>query len=163
MTKELSKQESSRGLLSRRGSESPFRSLRREMNRIFDDFWLEPFGAFEEWPGSFVPTIDVVEDDKEIRISSELPGMDEKDISVTVSDSTLTIQGEKKQEQEEKEKGFYRRESSYGTFHRVVDLPADVNEDKAEAEFRKGVLKIRLPKTAEAQTKAKKIKIKSAS
>jgi HSP20 family protein len=128
---------------------------------MFDNFWLEPFGVSEEWPGSFVPTIDVTENNKEIRISSELPGIDEKDINITVSDSMLTIQGEKKQEEEEKEKGFYCRESSYGTFRRVINLPAEVDESKAEAEFKKGVLKIKLPKTAQAKTKAKKIKIKS--
>jgi HSP20 family protein len=131
------------------------------MNRMFENFWLEPFGAFEEWPGAFVPTVDVTEEDKEVRISAELPGMDEKDIDVTVRNNILTIQGEKKQEQEEKQKGFYRKESSYGTFRRVIDLPAEVDESKAEAEFKKGILRIRLPKTAEAQTKTKKIKIKS--
>jgi HSP20 family protein len=161
MAKELKRQEGGRGLLSRRRDESPFRSLQREMNRMFENFWLEPFGAFEEWPGAFVPTVDVTEEDKEVRISAELPGMDEKDIDVTVRNNILTIQGEKKQEQEEKQKGFYRKESSYGTFRRVIDLPAEVDESKAEAEFKKGILRIRLPKTAEAQTKTKKIKIKS--
>ena len=161
MAKELSRQKPGRGLLSSRRSESPFRQLQREMNRMFDNFWLEPFGVFEEWSGAFVPAVDVTENDKEVRISSELPGMDEKDINVTVSDSTLTIQGEKKQEEEEKEKGFYCKESSYGTFRRVIDLPAEVDEGKAEAEFKKGILKIRLPKTSEAKAKAKKIKIKS--
>ena len=161
MAKELKRQEGGRGLLSRRRGESPFRSLQREMNRMFDNFWLEPFGTFEEWPGAFVPTVDVTEEDKEIRISAELPGMDEKDIDVTVRNNMVTIQGEKKQEEEKKEKGFYRRESSYGTFRRVIDLPAEVDESKAEAEFKKGILRIKLPKTADAQTKAKKIKIKS--
>lgn len=161
MAKELKRNDSRKGLLSRRRGESPFRSLQREMNRMFDNFWLEPFGEFEEWQGSFVPTVDVTENEKEVRISSELPGMDEKDINLTVSDSTLTIQGEKKQEEEEKEKGFYRKESSYGTFRRVINLPAEVDESKAEAEFKKGVLKIKLPKTAEAKAKSKKIKIKS--
>jgi HSP20 family protein len=161
MAKELKRQEGGRGLLSRRRDESPFRSLQREMNRMFENFWLEPFGAFEEWPGAFVPTVDVTEEDKEVRISAELPGMDEKDIDVTVRNNILTIQGEKKQEQEKKQKGFYRKESSYGTFRRVIDLPAEVDESKAEAEFKKGILRIRLPKTAEAQTKTKKIKIKS--
>jgi HSP20 family protein len=131
------------------------------MNRLFDNFWLEPFGVFEEWPGSFVPTVDVTENDKEIRISAELPGMDEKDIDVTITDSMLTIQGEKKQEEEEKEKGFYRRESSYGSFRRVIDLPIEVDESKADAEFKKGVLKIKLPKTAKAKAKGRKLKVKT--
>ena len=161
MVKELLKQEGSRGVLSKQRGESPFSLLRREVDNLFDNFWLEPFGMFKEWPSSFMPTVDVSEDDKEIRISAELPGIDEKNIDVTIRDSMLTIQGEKKQEEEEKEKGFYRKESSYGTFCRVVDLPAEVDENKAEAEFKKGVLRIKLPKTAEAQTKTRKIKIKS--
>jgi len=161
MAKELKRQEGGRGLLSRRRDESPFRSLQREMNRMFENFWLEPFGAFEEWPGAFVPTVDVTEEDKEVRVSVELPGMDENDIDVAIRAGTLTIEGEKKQEEEEKNKGFYRKESSYGTFRRIVDLPAEIDEDKAEAEFKKGVLRIKLPKTAEAQTKAKKLRIKS--
>ena len=160
MAGELKRREGGMGLLSKRRSESPFRLLQREMNRMFDDFWLEPLGAFEEWPSYFVPTVDVTEDEKEVRVSAELPGMEEKDIDVTIRDSTLTIEGEKKQEEEEKEKGFYRKESSYGTFCRVIDLPAEVDNEKAEAEFKKGVLRIKLPKTAEAQTKTKKVKIK---
>jgi HSP20 family protein len=162
MAKELSRQELGRGLLSRRRSENPFRWLQREMNSMFDNFWLEPFGESEEWPGSFIPAVDVTENDKEVSISSELPGMDEKDINVTVNDGMLIIQGEKKREEEEKEKGIYCRESSYGTFRRVINLPAEVDDSKAEAEFKKGVLKIKFPKTAEAKAKAKKIKIKSA-
>lgn len=158
MAKELSRQKGG-SMLSRRRGESPFRSLQRQMNRMFDNFWFEPFGGFEEWP-AFVPTVDVTEDDKEVRISAELPGMDENDINVTVTDSMITIQGEKKEQGEEKGKGFYSRESSYGSFRRVIDLPSEVDEDKAEAEFTKGILKIKLPKTKEAQAKTKKIKIK---
>jgi HSP20 family protein len=161
MAKELRRNDNRKSLLSGRRGENSFRQLQREMHRMFDNFYLEPFRMSEEWPGSFIPTVDVTETDKEIRISSELPGMDGKDINVTVSDSMLTIQGEKKQEEEEKEKGFYCKESSYGTFRRVIDLPAEVDEGKAEAEFKKGVLKIKLPKTAAAKAKAKKIKIKT--
>jgi HSP20 family protein len=158
--KELLKRKGGRSLLPRLRSESPVDMLQRQMNRMFDDFWLEPFGAFEPWAGEFVPAVDVTEDEKEIRVSAELPGMEEKDIDVTVSDSMLTIQGEKKQEEEEKEKGFYRRETSYGSFRRVVDLPAEVDQSKADAEFKKGILKIKLPKTPESKAKSKKIKVK---
>ena len=157
----LSKHKGSRGLLSRRRGDNPFNLLRREVDRLFDNFWLEPFGMFEEWPSQFVPSVDVSENDKEVRVSAELPGMDEKDINVTISDHLLKIEGEKKQEQEEEKEGIYRKESSYGTFRRVIDLPAEIDEDKAEAEFKKGILKIRLHKTSEAQANAKKIEVKA--
>jgi len=140
---------------------TPLSWLQREMNRLFSDFWIEPFSGLAEWAPSFTPMVDVSEDDKEVRVSAELPGMDEKDIDVTVTDSMLTIRGEKKQEEEEKDKGFYRRESSYGTFQRMIDLPAGVDENKAQAEFKKGILRITLPKTVEAQSKSRKVKIKS--
>lgn len=162
MAKELSKHQSSGGgLLTKQRADNPFRWLQREMNRVFENLWLEPYGELEEWPGTFIPAVDVTENEKEVHISAELPGMDEKDINVTVTDSMLAIQGEKKQKQEQKEEGFYCKESSYGTFRRVIELPAEVDEDKAEAKFKKGVLKITLPKTEESRAKTRKIEVKS--
>ena len=150
----------------------PSRALRRreregfmrpfeEMRRMMEDFWMTPFEEFGRWGDGFTPKVDVKEEDKEIIVSAELPGMDQKDIDVTVTNDSIRISGEKKHEKEEEEKDYYRHERFCGSFDRVIDLPAEVEEDKAEAEFSKGVLTIRLPKSEEAQTKHKKIKIKS--
>jgi len=148
----------------RRGYEDPFAALRRQMNELFDDIFggseLGWFGGMRRAVGLFEPRIDVTEDEKEIRISTELPGMDDKDIEVTLSKDYLAIKGEKKQEHEEEGKDYYRRERSYGSFHRVIALPAEVDDQKAEAEFKKGVLKIKLPKTAAAVSSRKRIEVK---
>jgi HSP20 family protein len=87
--------------------------------------------------------------------------MDEKDIDITLSSDSLTIRGEKKEESEENDKDFFRMECRYGSFHRVIPLSAEVDEAKAQADFKKGVLKITLPKTAKAQQARKKIEIKT--
>jgi len=140
-------------------------SFHREMNNLMDRFFrgfdIEPFGAGELATSDFMPHVDVKEDDKEIKVTAELPGMDERDIDVTLSGDSLTIKGEKHEETEDKGKDYYRSECRYGSFHRVIPLSAEVDESKAEADFKKGVLKIRLPKTAEAQKSHKKIEIKS--
>jgi len=148
-----------------RGYESPFQALSREMNRLFDDFRnrfdIEPFKLARGEMSTFMPSVDVAEDDKEVRITSELPGIDEKDIDITLAKDSVTIKGEKKQETEDKGKDHYRMERSYGLFQRVIPLPAEIDEGKAEAEFKKGILTIRLPKSAEAQKAHKKIEVKS--
>ncbi len=133
-----------------------------EMRRMMENFWMAPFEEFGRWGDGLTPKVDVKEEDKEIIVSAELPGMDQKDIDVTVTNDSVRIAGEKKHEKEEEEKGFYRHETFCGSFDRVIELPAEVDESKAEAEFSKGVLTIRLPKSEEAQAKRKKIKIKSA-
>jgi HSP20 family protein len=133
-----------------------------EMRRMMEDFWMTPFDAVGRWGEVFVPKVDVKEEEKDFIVSAELPGMDQKDIDVTVTNDSVRISGEKKHEEEKEERGYYRRETSYGTFERVVDLPTEVDESKAEAEFSKGVLTIKLPKTEEAQAKRKKIKIRGA-
>lgn len=132
-----------------------------EMRRMMEDFWMTPFEEFGRRGDGFIPKVDVKEEDKEIIVSAELPGMDQKDIDLTVTNDSVRISGEKKHEREE-EKDYYRHERFCGSFDRVIDLPAEVEEDKAEAEFSKGVLTIRLPKSEEAQAKRKKIRIKSA-
>lgn len=133
-----------------------------EMRRMMEDFWMTPLEEFGRWREGFVPRVDVREEDNSLVISAELPGMDQKDIDVTVTNDSVRISGEKKHEEKEEEKGYYRHETSYGSFERIIDLPAEVDEEKAEAEFSKGVLTIKLPKSEEAQAKRKKIKIKSA-
>jgi HSP20 family protein len=150
----------------------PFETLRKEVERLFDDFgddfWRRPFGslsAFERsWPKKFVasPAVDVTETDKAYEITAELPGMDEKNVEVNVANGAITIKGEKKEEAEEKDKGYYISERRYGSFERYFALPEGVDADKIAAMFKSGVLKVTLPKTAEAQKPVKKIDVKAA-
>ncbi len=102
------------------------------------------------------------EDEKAYKISAELPGIDAKDIDVSVSGDTLVLKGEKRQEKEEKDKNYHFSERAYGSFQRSFQLPPSVDRDKVAADFSKGVLTITLPKTAEAQKPQKKIEVKSA-
>ncbi len=151
-----------RGLRRREREEGGFMRPFDEMRRMMEDFWMAPFEEFGRWGDGFTPKVDIREEDKEIIVSAELPGMDQKDIDLTVTNNSIRISGEKKHEKEEEEKGYYRHETFCGSFDRVIDLPAEVDENKAEAEFSKGVLTIKLPKSEEAQAKQKRIKIKSA-
>lgn len=167
-TKKESIQKSSPGtqMQARREWELPFTSLQREMNRLFDNFFggLSPSSWAPLGRGgaeSFTPHIDVSETDKEIKVSAELPGMDENDIDVSLTKDTLTIRGEKKEEREDKGKDYYRMERSYGSFSRNIPLPVEVNTDKVEATFKKGILYVTLPKTMSAIEKTKKVPIKS--
>ena len=138
---------------------SPFLTLHREMNRLFDDV----FSRFESGSPSLFrsmpawPSVEVVPSDQDVRVSAELPGMDEKDVEVLVDDDVLTIRGEKKAETEDKDRRFSER--YYGRFERVIPLPFPVDEDKAEASFQNGVLTVTLPKSAKAEDKGKRIAI----
>lgn len=150
----------------RREWELPFASLQREMNRLFDGFLggstLSQWAPFERGGAeAFQPRVDVSETDSEIKVSAELPGLDENDIDVSLTRDTLTIKGEKKEEKEEKGSDYYRMERSYGSFTRSIPLPVEVNTDKVEATFKKGVLRVTLPKTASAIEKTKKVAVKS--
>ena len=109
-----------------------------------------------------MPAVDIAESEKAYEITAELPGMDEKNIEVKVTDGSLTIKGEKQEEKEEKEKDYYLQERRYGSFERSFELPESVDPDKIEASFKKGVLTVTLPKKAEAQKPAKKIEVKAA-
>jgi HSP20 family protein len=133
-----------------------------EMRRMMEDFWMAPFEEMGRWSQTFSPRVDVKDEDNHVVVSAELPGIDQKDIDVTVTRDSVRISGEKKQEEEKKERGYYRRETSYGSFERVIDLPSEIDENKADAQFSKGVLTIRLPKSEQAQAKQKRIEIKSA-
>jgi HSP20 family protein len=140
--------------------------LRDRMNRLFDEFFDRPFGLspfFDEqaFMGGFAPNMDVSETDKEVTISAELPGMEPEDIQIALDHNILTISGEKHAEKEEKDKRYYRLERSYGSFSRSIPLPEGVEEDSIDASFNRGVLKIKLPKTVEAQKRSKKITIKT--
>jgi HSP20 family protein len=144
----------------RREEENPLAMMQREMNRVFDSFnrnW--GLGAFPEFTGSFMPRLDVTEDAKAFTVTAELPGMNEKEIDLSVSGDTLTIRGEKKEEKEDKNKNYYYSERSYGTFMRSIPLPRQVETDKVSASFKKGVLTITLPKTAAAMESTKKIDV----
>ena len=149
----------------------PFESLRREMDRLFDEFdWRSPFrrSVFDieplwrrELSWTATPAVDIVEKDKAYEVSAELPGMDENNIEVKVANGMLTIKGEKKEEKEEKRKDYYHSERRYGSFERRFLVPDGVDTSKIEASFKKGVLTVMLPKTAEAQAAEKKIAVKS--
>jgi HSP20 family protein len=145
--------------LTERGSADPFSYLRNQINRVFDDFWGEPWLARREAGGGVWPQVDVTETDKEIKVCAEIPGVDAKDVDVSVEEGTLTISGEKKYEREENEKGQYRMERSYGSFERMIPLPAEVDESKAKAEFKNGVLRLSLPKRPGTESRRKKIPI----
>jgi len=142
---------------------SPFGSLQREINRAFDDLWggfdLAPLGRGALF-GELGPSVDVSEDDKEVRVTADLPGLDEKDIEVELSDDRLTIKGEKHEEREEKKRSYHLRERAFGSFQRAILLPTGVDAGKTKAAFEKGVLTVTIPKT-EAARKVKKVEIKA--
>ena len=145
------------------GAWSPFGLFSREVDRLFDDMgrgwalgpirFLEPRTATE-----VVPRLDVSETEREVKVTAELPGMDEKDVTVTLEGDVLTLKGEKKAEAEEKGKNFHRVERTYGSFQRVITLPAEVDAAKVTAGFKKGVLTVTLAKSPASQTR--KIEVK---
>jgi HSP20 family protein len=140
--------------------------LRNQMNRLFDEFFERPFGmgpflGESGLMGDFAPKIDISETEKEITISAELPGLEPEDIDISLDRNTLTISGEKRAEKEERGKRFFRVERSYGSFHRSIPLPEDVEEDKIDAIFKRGVLKVKLPKTKTTPEVRKRISIKT--
>lgn len=140
-----------------RFSSNPFTALQQEIDRLFEGF-SQGFAGFPT--RELMPSMDLSETDKEIEITAELPGLEEKDIQLNVADNVLTIRGEKKNEREETKKDYHLVERSYGSFTRSVQLPAGVNADNIKAVMSKGVLKVTVLKPAPAQTK--KIDIKSA-
>ena len=145
----------------RRDSDQPFALFRKEFDDLFDTFFRSfDMQPFEGRIGAFSPKVDVTENEKEFNISAELPGMDDKDIDVSLQNDMLTIRGEKKEEKEDKGKDYYRMERSYGSFSRTIPLPVEVETDKVDAKFKKGVLIITLPKTAKAVSETKKISVK---
>ncbi len=136
---------------------NPFSALQQEIDRLFEGFSR----GFSGFPAREVmPSMDLSETDKEIEITAELPGLEEKDIQLNVTDSVLTIRGEKKNEREETKKDYHLVQRTYGSFTRAVQLPEGVNADGIKAVMSKGVLKVTVPKPTPAQTK--KIDIKAA-
>jgi HSP20 family protein len=144
----------------------PFVAFRREMERMFDDFF-DGFGGralgsplFGSWSG-VTPSMDLNETDKELVVTAELPGLDDKDFEVTVSGDLLTLKGEKKAEREERNGDAHYVERRFGAFSRSVRLPFEVKEEKVDARYDKGVLTVRIPKPAELQRPARRIEVRS--
>jgi HSP20 family protein len=141
----------------------PFRELERmrnEVDRLWDTFFEgRPRTRKAGGDGEWLPSLDVSETKNDLVVEAEVPGMDPKDIDISLSDGTLTIKGERKHEKEEKEKDYHLIERSYGTFTRMVRLPKEVKRDKISASYKNGILKVILPKSEEAMTKEVKIKV----
>jgi HSP20 family protein len=143
----------------KREEERPMLSLQREMNRLFDDFFGRDFGIEPfRGPGQWVPALDVSESDKAVLVKAELPGLDVKDVEVSIAGNVLTLRGEKKEEKEEKAKNYHRVERSYGAFERAVQLPCPVKGDLVQATFKNGILTVELPKSEEVRSKSVKIR-----
>ncbi len=141
----------------------PFQELNlitNRMNRLFQDSF-GPGAAGEEGmtTTSFVPPVDIYEDEHNITLKIEVPGMEQKDIDVRVENNTLTVRGERKFDKEEKEENFHRVERRYGSFYRAFTLPNTVDTDNVNAEYENGVLKIKLAKKAEAKPKQIKVSV----
>jgi HSP20 family protein len=139
-----------------------------EMEKRFEDFFRRPFSLFgPSWlprmkfpeTGVISPDVDIFEEGNDIVVKAEIPGMKKENIEVNLTDDMITVSGEKKQEEKVEKKDYYRIERSYGSFTRSFKLPKNVQSDKAKATFKEGVLEIRVPKTAEAISKEKKIPI----
>jgi HSP20 family protein len=140
-----------------------FTTLQREVDRLFDEF---THGSFlvpaRESEIAITPRVDVSETDNALEVEVELPGVDEKDVEVTLNDNVLIIKGERKHEREEKKKDFHLVERSFGSFARSISLPFEVDTNAVKASFSKGVLKVTLPKPAAAKAKTRRIEIKGA-
>jgi HSP20 family protein len=141
-------------------ADNPFLSLHQEIDRLFDDFTRGFPSLGNGMSSMMLPTMDVAETDKEIEITAELPGLEEKDVQINIADNVLTVRGEKKAEKEQKDKNYRLVERSYGSFERSLELPEGVNADAIQASIDKGVLKVTVPKPAPAQSK--KIEVKAA-
>ncbi len=160
---------------------NPIVQLQEEMNRVFENFWsrfngrtsnatgsttgstpypMSDFGIGFPWNGA-TPRADVSETDEGVEVTVELPGLSEKDVEVSLTDDLLTVKGEKKIEREDSRKGYYLSERSWGAFHRAIPLPPGVDSEKAEAVFRNGVLTVKLPQSAEAKARVRRIDVKA--
>lgn len=152
------------------GTPDVWRSFRSEMDRLFDRFAHPSWSSFPSFSSLFdtaprfsfnAPAVDITEDDKAYKIAAELPGLDEKDVDVSVNGDLLVLKGEKRQEKEESGKNMYACERSYGSFQRAFSLPDGINRNEIGADFSKGVLTVTLPKSVEAQKQQKKVEIKT--
>lgn len=163
MAQEIKKPETSGAVTPR--YRDPFAEMRAEMDRVFESFrgpsvfGRQPLSSRGQTAAMVAPSIDVRENDKEIVFEAELPGIDEKDVQLAVRDGVLSMKGEKKSERDEKNDTYHLIERSYGSFERSFRLPDSVDEEKIKADFTKGVLRVVVPKRAEAVKAEKKIPI----
>ncbi|MBP0583399.1 Hsp20/alpha crystallin family protein [Labrys sp. LIt4] len=148
----------------REGDRDPFLSLHREMNRLFDDAFrsfdtrLPNVGRIGS-SGANWPSVEISDNEKEITVTAEVPGLAERDIEVFLSEGVLTVKGEKRSETEDKEKQFSER--FYGRFERRIPVGFEVEEEKISARFKNGVLTVTLPKTEKAKAQVRRIEVKS--
>jgi HSP20 family protein len=138
----------------------PFVTFRREMDRMFDDFFGGGFLRAHGRQG-ITPAVDIDETDKEVMVTAELPGVSDKDVEVTLAGDILTIRGDKRTEHEEKNGDSYYMERRFGSFSRSLRLPFDVSDEKVDAKFKDGVLTIHVPKPAELQKSVRRIEVKA--
>ncbi len=141
----------------------PFKDLielHEKMNRLFEETLARTRGEAEIWEGAWYPPVDIYETDNEIVLKAELPGIDIKDIDITVEDGVLTLKGERKFEEEVKRENYHRIERSYGRFVRSFSLPNTVDVDKIKARMENGILKVIMPKKEESKPKQIKVEIK---
>ncbi|MDA7977465.1 MAG: Hsp20/alpha crystallin family protein [Pirellulales bacterium] len=139
---------------------SPWSDMRQEFDRVFDQFVDSPLGFMTRpFSGAMHPSVDVAEKDEEVIVRAELPGVEPDKIDLSLAENTITLSGEKIETHEESEGEFYRKESRYGSFRRSIPLPCAVDSESADAEFKNGVLTVRLKKHAGA--KRQKIAIRS--
>jgi len=140
----------------------PFLSLHREVNRLFDDVFRGfgygfPSSSNPSGFGGGWPSVEISDNEKEIKVTAEVPGLEEKDIEVLLDDGVLTLKGEKQSETEDKGRQFSER--YYGSFERRIPLGVEVKQDNIDARFKNGVLTVTLPKSEKAQTQVKRITI----
>lgn len=139
----------------------PFVRLQQDINRMFENFFDNFRSHLHDESLSAFPKVDIRETDKEVKVLAELPGLETKDLDISVTDNVLTLRGEKRQESERKEENYFRMERTYGSFHRSISLPTEVESDSVNAIFKNGILNITIAKKPEAQRKVKKIEIKT--
>jgi len=146
----------------RTADDDPFVRLWHEVDQLFSN--VARGAGFAEWPqaGQLGLPVEVTDTGSELKVVAELPGVDEKDVSVELQGDALTIKGEKKAEEERKDEGYYLAERRYGTFTRTLRLPYAVEADQVQAAFKNGVLTVTLPKPAEQQQQTKRIEVKTA-
>lgn len=146
-------------LPSRRSGSLPRSSAPEDMLDLFEDMWTRPFRGFGEFSKTFIPSVEVIEKEDEIKVRAEIPGLDPQDIDVSVENNNLILRGEKKREKKDKKENYVHMECSYGMFNRVIPLRSDVDKEKVTANYKNGVLSVSLPKTHESRSK--KISIES--
>ena len=162
----LGERQQGQSRLQQREHGSRFQSPIAQMDRLFDEvfkrpffsLWSPRFGAGEETEQLYCP-VDIYEDGESVIVKAEIPGVKKEDINVQLTPDSITISGQKREEQKVQEKDYYRLECSCGSFTRSCQLPAEVMSDKARAVFKDGVLEVRIPKSMEAAQRVKKLTI----